>query len=361
MARKVIYIVFARDDLSGYMEGRALEAADSLHVARFLQEEVVTRHRCPRRIVLDGGAENLGFTEEIMRKYGIYGASIAPYHPQSNGLVERGHQTIINAIAKYHASDSARYSPMFRKDWTWYVSLAMWADRVSVRRSTGYSAFELVYGRECLLPIQLAINSWNVINWNNIKDREKLILARMQQLDERRLSEIDAAWNLHRSRIQNKSYYDVRKRLRTSGEKLWDLVVLFRLPNQKVPSRARKLDERWAGPYRIRDEMEDSSYYMLEELDGVPLKRKYPEDQLKKYFARRGHLMGWAAGEEDFEEVEEKEPSYAAMPCGLFVLSLRHCFSFYCLTAIVALFSPRLLRFCYESGVFALITWITQS
>jgi hypothetical protein len=95
------YAVLARDDLSGWVEGRALEKADSLSVAKFLQEDVVCRHGCPRKIVLDGGAENMGFTEEMMRKYGISGASIAPYHPQSNGLVERGHQTIINAIAKY--------------------------------------------------------------------------------------------------------------------------------------------------------------------------------------------------------------------------------------------------------------------
>jgi hypothetical protein len=33
-------------------------------------------------------------------------------------------------------------------DW---VKHLLWADRISVRRSTGYSAFELVYGRECLL------------------------------------------------------------------------------------------------------------------------------------------------------------------------------------------------------------------
>ena len=95
------YIVMARDDLSGYVEGRVLEAANSLNVARFLQEEVVCRHGVPKRIVLDGGAENLKLTQDLLKKYGIHGVYIAPYHPESNGLVERGHQTIVNAIAKY--------------------------------------------------------------------------------------------------------------------------------------------------------------------------------------------------------------------------------------------------------------------
>lgn len=251
-----------------------------------------------------------------MRKYGISGASIAPYHPQSNGLVERGHQTIINAIAKYRAADIKRnpgdmYNPLIRKDRTRYLSLAMWADRITVRRSTGYSAFELVYGRECLLPIQLAINSWNVIDWNGVKDREGLIMARMEQLDERRRMEIDAARNLRLSRLRNKTYFDISKRLRPPGQKLrnGDLVLVFRFPNQKIHSRARKLDERWQGPYRIRDEVEDSTFYMLEELDGTPLKQKFPGDQLKLYFARTRLELGWAEGEERFEDVEDADES----------------------------------------------------
>jgi hypothetical protein len=162
--------VVARDDLSGYVEGRALRSATSANVAKFLQEEVVCRHGIPKRIVLDGGTENLGFTQDLMEQYGIHGVNIAPYHPQSNGLVERGHQTIINALAKYCAAEH-------KKDWTRYLPLALWADRITVRRSTGYSAFELVYGRECLMPIQLAINSWNVIDWNSIQNREDLIIT----------------------------------------------------------------------------------------------------------------------------------------------------------------------------------------
>jgi hypothetical protein len=99
------------------VEGKVLER--SLSVAKFLQSDVVCRHGVPRKIVLDGGAENLGSTDEMMKKYGMNGVSIAPYHPQSNGLIERGHQTIINAIAKYRAADAKRtnpLSPLARKD-----------------------------------------------------------------------------------------------------------------------------------------------------------------------------------------------------------------------------------------------------
>lgn len=54
------------------------------------------------------------------------------------------------------------------------LRLALWADRISVCRSTGYSAFELVYGRECLL-VELPVASWSLIDWDDIKDREDFI------------------------------------------------------------------------------------------------------------------------------------------------------------------------------------------
>jgi len=223
------YIVMARDDLSGYVEGRVLEAANSLNVARFLQEEVVCHHGVPKRIVLDGGAENLKFTQDLLKKYGIHGVYIAPYHPESNGLVERGHQTIFNAIAKYRSADNSKNQDPRITDWTRYLSLALWADRITVRWSTGYSAFEVIYGRECLLPVQLAIDSWSTIDWDGIKDREELIMARMKQLDERQITETQAAENLRRSRIQNKAYFDSTRRLRPRELQDGNLVLAFKV------------------------------------------------------------------------------------------------------------------------------------
>src|ERR1700741_2336166 len=60
------YIVFARDDLSGWVEGRALSAANSKSVAKFLYEEVFARHGYPRKIVVDGEGETKGFVTSLL-------------------------------------------------------------------------------------------------------------------------------------------------------------------------------------------------------------------------------------------------------------------------------------------------------
>ena len=132
------------DDLSGWVEGWALARANSKNIAKFIYEEVICRHGCPKHIVMDWETENLDLTKDFLERHRIRQTLISAYHPQANGLVECGHDAIVNALAKY---DKAR--------WKVYLPLALWADRMSVRRSTGYSAFELVYGRDCFITCEI--------------------------------------------------------------------------------------------------------------------------------------------------------------------------------------------------------------
>jgi len=304
------YLVLVRDDLSGWVEGRAIDAANSFNVSKFLYEEVVCRHGCPRRIVLDGGRENMSLTKDLLENYRIQNTVISAYHPQTAGLVERGHAPLVNSLAKY-----CQHTP---SSWPKHLSLALWVDRISVRRSTGYSAFELLYGRECLMPIELTIESWQTVNWEAVETREDLILARMQQLDHRRVSETIAADNLRNSRKANKVYFDQHHRLRPQNQQLkeGDLVLLYDSALQK--NRNTKLNDRWRGPFRIVEKPENSTFYRLEELDGTPLSGTTAGDRVKKFYSRKeleeilrdGGIRGSdetftddAAGEEDLEEL----------------------------------------------------------
>jgi hypothetical protein len=98
-----------------------------------------------------------------------------------------------------------------------------------------------------------------------------------------------AARNQRLARTQNKAYFDTVARLRSENQaiQVGDLVLVFR-PVMLLPIKSRdtKLDERWQGPYRVKEKPQDSTYYLLEELDGTPMKRKYAGDQVKKYYPR---------------------------------------------------------------------------
>jgi|SRR5579859_5140150 len=107
----------------------------------------------------------------------------------------------------------------------------MWADRISVQRTTGYPAFELIYSCDCLLPIDFSIASWSVVDWEGeVHTYEDLLLARMRQLDEQNLKEIQAAEELEKSQRSNKDWFDQHKHLCPESKALevGDLVLLHR-------------------------------------------------------------------------------------------------------------------------------------
>ena len=93
------YMVRMRDDLSGWAEYKVLRKASSRAVARFIYEVWMARFGCPLLIVNDGGPENQALTKELLERFNLRNVQLTAYHPQSNGLVERGHKNIVNMLA----------------------------------------------------------------------------------------------------------------------------------------------------------------------------------------------------------------------------------------------------------------------
>jgi len=262
------------------VEARAIDHTKSKNVVKYIYGNVICQHGCPLRIVLDGRRENMDLTKDLLEHYRIQRMVVSAYHPQANGLVERGHDAIVNSLAKYCKGGK-------RTDWVKYLSLVLWADRISVRQSTGYSAFELLYGRECLLPVELSIKSWSVVDWEGeVRTREDLLLARMRQLDSQTVDHQQAAENMRNSRKNNKAYFDRNKPMRSDLQQLHvgDLVLVHISKNQFSRARKIKIHDRWIGPYRTREIPTDSTFYLLEELDGVELSESFPRNRLRKFF-----------------------------------------------------------------------------
>jgi hypothetical protein len=111
----------------------------------------------------------------------------------------------------------------------------------------------------------------------------------MRQLDSQTVDHEQASENLRNSRKNNKAYFDQNTRMRSELQQLHlgDLVLVHVSKNQYSRSRMIKIDDRWVGPYRIRKIPRNSTFYLLEELDGVHLKENFAGNRLKKFFTRR--------------------------------------------------------------------------
>jgi len=91
-------IVEMREYLSGWIEAKALRNADAKSVAAFVHEWIV-RFGIPGMIIHDNGPENKKITKILIDRNHIRNVCVTSYHHQSNMVIERGHQQIMDGLA----------------------------------------------------------------------------------------------------------------------------------------------------------------------------------------------------------------------------------------------------------------------
>ncbi|MBW0471520.1 hypothetical protein O181_011235 [Austropuccinia psidii MF-1] len=101
-------------------------------------------------------------------------------------MVERGHKQLKDALVKVCGENGSK--------WKEYLQIVTLADRISTKRTTGYSPFELQFGQQAVLPIDIETNTYLAIEWNKISTTEELLEAREIQISEKeetKLKEVD--------------------------------------------------------------------------------------------------------------------------------------------------------------------------
>ncbi|XP_076031069.1 uncharacterized protein LOC143019315 [Oratosquilla oratoria] len=93
---------------------------------------------------------------QVMQSLGVRQSRSSAYHPQSQGVVERFHQTFKRILRTYCLE--------FGKDWDEGVDLLLFTVRDSVQESLGFSPFQLIYGHEVRGPLKALKESWLLEN-----------------------------------------------------------------------------------------------------------------------------------------------------------------------------------------------------
>lgn len=109
-------------------------------------ENIICRFGVPHEIILDNAMYFR--VKEIIDFYNTCGITIsysAPYHPQGNGQGESNKENILKIIKRLLDKN--------KKAWDSMLNMAIWVDRIAVKRSNGFSPFELVYGKQKKMPI----------------------------------------------------------------------------------------------------------------------------------------------------------------------------------------------------------------
>ncbi|KAG9223332.1 hypothetical protein CCMSSC00406_0008936 [Pleurotus cornucopiae] len=262
------WIVAAKDDLTGVSEAKPMRTNDSHNLSQFLWDNLYCRYGAPEQIVTDNGSEVKGAFSSLAERLGIPQIKITAYNKHANGVVERGHYILREAIVR-SCKKSSNGLPL---NWHKAVGLAVFADRVTVSSVTGYSPYYLLHGTHPALPFDYAEASFLVIGFRSGMSTAELVALRMRQLERREEDLAAAAETLKRARCTSRDqfmrrfHHRIQRNTFESGE-----LVLVRHSQIQESVSMIKTSPRYLGPYEVVKRTKKGNY-VLKELDGTLLR-----------------------------------------------------------------------------------------
>lgn len=224
------YILTLIDFSTGFPEVLPLKDIDSISVAEALLT-IFSRVGIPREILSDHGTQfTSAMMYELPRLLGLKPIFTTPYHPSSDGRIERLHGPLKAILGKL-CSEKPR-------EWHRYVIPTLFALREIPSDTTGLSPFELLCGRSIRGPLCVLRDLWEDRNLQpDDRTSFQYVLELRDKLEE--CSKI-AAQSADVSSRCYKTYFDLKSEDRSFQP--GDEVLLF------LPSDSSKLLVPWSGP-----------------------------------------------------------------------------------------------------------------
>ena len=230
------------DYFTRWVEAYGIPNQEATTVAHKIVEEFFFRFGLPEQLHSDQGRNfESEVVSEVCKILEIAKTRTTPYHPQSDGLVERLNRTLLNMLAMTTADHPSQWECHLR-------SLCM-AYNTSIQSTTGYTPFYLMLGRQARMPVEIMYGSPTLpvrpVTEYAIKMKESIEHA-YQQVREK----------MEKNLNREKELYDKR----IHGRQL-DVDDLVWLHCPAVPRGcSRKLHHPWKGPFRVIKKLSNVLY-----------------------------------------------------------------------------------------------------
>jgi RNase H-like domain found in reverse transcriptase/Reverse transcriptase (RNA-dependent DNA polymerase)/Integrase zinc binding domain/Integrase core domain/Retroviral aspartyl protease len=225
------YILTIQCELSKFITAVPLQNKEAKTVAKAFVENFILIYGVPKRIGHDCGTE---FLAEIMKNVckllEIQQLASTPYHHQSIGALENHHKHMA-AFLRIQVSKNPN-------SWSSWLPYWCFAYNATIHTQTGFSPYELVFGKLCILPTNLVQGENGKIEpLYNIEDFSCELKYRIQT------AQAEAYKTLIKHKEKRKEMYD--KDSRPKNIEVGDLVLV----KNEV---GKKLDCIYKGPFKVQ-------------------------------------------------------------------------------------------------------------
>ena len=258
------YILVISDYFTRWVEAYAIPDMTAQVVADKFVSEFITRYGIPDQIHTDQGRDFMSnLFKEMAKLLDVYQTRTTPYHPMSDGLVERLNRTIQQMLKSFISENAS--------DWEDHLPYVLMAYRSSIQESTGCTPNLLMFGRELSIPIDLLVGHppHSPPSLCTIQYVEWLKSAMRRAFD-------FAKKHMNTSVLRQKKTYN--KRCKENHIKTGDWVWLY----DHVQSKT-KLGKDWQGPFLVLQQITEVTFKIQKD-EHTRFKVVHKND-LKKYIS----------------------------------------------------------------------------
>lgn len=216
-------------------------------VARCLWDQFLVHYGFPEKLHSDQGPDfESNIIRELCKIAGIRKVRTTPYHPRGNP-VERFNRTLLQMLGTLENKQKAH--------WKEYVKPLVHAYNCTRNDVTGYSPYELMFGRQPRLPLDIA---FGLLNDEPCHSHSKYVTSLKSRLEE-----------------SYKLAFENSRKVAERNKKRFDRNVVASV--LEVGDRVLVRNVRLRGKHKLSDKWEPDVYTVLKKAQNVPVYTVCPE------------------------------------------------------------------------------------
>ena len=237
------YILVIIDYFTNWVEAIPLKSLTAEETSKAFFKSVISRHGCPNKLKIDMGTMFKSVFMTLCKLFNIEMIHGPATHHQAQGKIERFIQFLKNSLGTVINSSM--------KNWDEMVDNVLFVYRISFSRVLDDSPFFLLYGRDAIIPQDLALNLKSKQKQFNNPTEYKIELLKTLKVAYEKIKIVKELEQEKYKKYFDQNHKDIKFQI---GEKVW---VYFGNP---ITGKTFKLLPRFEGPYVVTSQLDKVTY-----------------------------------------------------------------------------------------------------